>query len=202
MQDASLVKTLAPIALLTLLRQVDAEDPSIRFTMRCIGFGLTVAIAGIMFVLRKRILKQKDGEMVISLRESDLEPPNPLAAMMSNPDEAAAEPSIQMTHVEFDMKKWNDEAKRLAMQACVVAGVHWKWQYLIPIIISPTMALVGVIGSELFQIHIQGRTAASHPSLKRPWTKAPAKSIFTEARSALMNTQEKKAKKKRNRKDE
>lgn len=73
------------------------------------------------------------------LRESDLEPPNPLAAMMSNPDEAAAEPSIQMTHVEFDMKKWNDEAKRLAMQACVVAGVHWKWQYLIPIIISPTM---------------------------------------------------------------
>lgn len=33
-----------------------------------IGFGLTVAIAGIMFVLRKRILKQKDGEMVISVR--------------------------------------------------------------------------------------------------------------------------------------
>eukprot|EP00474_Spongospora_subterranea_P003288 CRZ03746.1 hypothetical protein [Spongospora subterranea] len=194
MDTMSLPRTIAPIVLVTLLRQLDAEDPKNIFILRCVSAVLFISIGVLLFVIRRKISSQPGGDKIIEIRESDLEPPNPMAKFMGDEDSTTPSSTISMTHTEFDMKKWNAEVKKLSIQSCIVAAIHLKWGYLVPIVISPTMALFGLVTMPLFEIHILNRTAASHPALTRPWTQPAQPSLgsaFSEAKSALLGPDQK-----------
>lgn len=48
-----------------------------------------------------------------------------------------SESSSEMTVSEFDTQHLNSNLKRLAIQSIIVAVMHFKWGFMVPIIISP-----------------------------------------------------------------
>merc|ERR1719310_2715183 len=62
-------------------------------------------------------------------------------------------PAVVQTPKEYDMEKFSEQAKQLAMGACILGGVYYKWGYLMPLVLRVLMTPCQLYESPLFQLH-------------------------------------------------
>jgi len=45
-------------------------------------------------------------------------------------------PAMEQTAKEYDMSKWKEQIKQIVMGACILGGIYYKWQYLLPLVLQ------------------------------------------------------------------
>merc|ERR1719215_696470 len=79
-------------------------------------------------------------------------------------------PAMEQTTKEYDSSKLKEQGKQLVMSAVILGGVYYKWEHLMPLALQILMTPLQLYESDLFQLHIMGKT-----DIKRPF---PAPSMF------------------------
>ena len=69
-----------------------------------------------------------------------------------------------MTVQQYDLEKWHENAKQMAIQFVISMAIHWKWPtFVLPMLSQCLMGPLKVVGSELFLAHMLGE------KIKRPF---------------------------------
>ncbi len=76
----------------------------------------------------------------------------------------------------YDRKICQEKIKQMAIQTFIIGVIHFQWAYLIPLLISPTMALMNLLDDKLIAIYILGKNSKTDTSLSRPF--AAPKGLF------------------------
>merc|ERR1712194_788002 len=72
-------------------------------------------------------------------------------------------PAKEQTPKEYDMDKFYEQAKQAVMGFCILGGVYYKWQYLMPLVLQVLMTPMQLFESPLFQLHILKKTDVTRP---------------------------------------
>lgn len=77
--------------------------------------------------------------------------------------------TVEMTIQEYDLSKAKEMINGLFMPLGIISLMHWKWEYVRPLVMQSIMMPKTIITSQLFQIYILGKPATG--KLQRPWVK-------------------------------
>lgn len=179
------VKMILPMGILYLTRQFDEKDENIVFGFRLYFTIVTILIAGLYSHINNNCIKASDDEEVLMLSEKDLQPANPIADAMGADNNLDAEKK-PWTVSDYDTKICNEKIKQMAIQTLIICAIHYKWEYIVPLILSPTMALINLIDDKLVAIYMLGKDPKKDPSLKRPF--AAPKGAFDDLMKAYKET--------------
>lgn len=84
-------------------------------------------------------------------------------------------PATECSVAEYDQGKIMDLVKQVCIGAAVCSGIHYKWEYAVPLVMQCIMTPMTVFESPVIQIHVLGKAAEG--DLSRPF--ADAKGPFT-----------------------
>lgn len=76
-------------------------------------------------------------------------------------------PKMTVPHQEYDFMKWKEQLQHMVIGCCVLAFIHGKWGYILPLVLQTIQAPWQALESPLFQIHIRKKAAVGE--LKRPF---------------------------------
>merc|ERR1711907_835565 len=97
------LKAFAPLAVLyTVKNYIDIDDPENLPYLRAFFYG-THSLAALIYAFIYFVIGKKNDETKLKVMKSDLEPPNPLAGLIEDPNKEP-DAEIEMTHKEYDMK--------------------------------------------------------------------------------------------------
>jgi hypothetical protein len=77
----------------------------------------------------------------------------------------------EMTVSEYDAKKATELITTTFMPICIISLMHWKWEFVRPLVMQCVMMPNSLLDNQLFKIYILGHKAEG--KLKRPWVKPP-----------------------------
>jgi len=154
-----------PIGCIMLMSNIDTESEETMLMIRCFFASINVAIIGISVYLYLRIHKMPEA--------LDEKTKNKKIAVITKkppafgPGSTDAPDVEMMTLQEHDVHHLMTASKTRAMQVAVICGIHYKWGYAKPLVISTVIGLYQMYKTELFQIHILGSKVEG--KLKRPF---------------------------------
>jgi len=158
------LKAFLPLAIMYGSKQViDFEDESIIPLLRLFFGGSTILIFVIYAFLWWKIGKSGDEETMLNCKKKDLDPPNPLGVEAEGGDE-----DISMTYQAYDMKELYKLVKASAMQSAIVGVMHFKFEYIQPLLMTSIMSMVNMFDSNLIKVYVLGQ------ELDRPFTQTPS----------------------------
>jgi len=163
------------MVLLYGMRQVDQEDELNIQYMR-IYFATCMSITLLVWLYVRSKVLSTPNDTVLSVSEADLKPANPLGDALGVKSEDTEKKPMSVT--EYDLSKVKEKLNQIAMQTVIVTGIHYQWQVAMPLVISSTMAVIGLMDDQLIKLYILGTTEEQDETLKRPF-KAP-KSPFAD----------------------
>ena len=79
--------------------------------------------------------------------------------------------SEEITISEYDVKKATELITATMMPICIISLMHWKWEFVRPLVMQCVMMPNTLSDNQLFKIYILGHKAEG--KLKRPWVKPP-----------------------------
>mmetsp|Transcript_13682 Transcript_13682/g.16972 ORF Transcript_13682/g.16972 Transcript_13682/m.16972 type:complete len:214 (-) Transcript_13682:1062-1703(-) len=171
---------LLPLAVVYGMNNVDKEDPQNIFYAR-VFFVLNMVFNVLFWLYIYTVVKARNDQTVLKISESDLQPSNALADALKPKEEEKDDEKTDMKVVEYDIRKVLEKAKQLLIQSAVIAGVHYKWGHLLPLVISSVSGLVGLADDALVRIYVFGAKEEHSPELKRPFKSKSPFSDLTEA---------------------
>merc|ERR1719460_1002183 len=142
-----------PMGILYLTRQFDEKDENIVSGFRLYFTIVTLLIAGLYTFIKNNCIKETETEKVLMLSEKDLQPANPIADAMGA-DTGADEEKKPWKVSEYDTKICDEKIKQMAIQTLIICGIHYKFEYIVPLILSPTMALINLVDDKLVAIYM------------------------------------------------
>lgn len=156
------------MGILYLTRQFDEKDENVVFGFRLYFTIVTIVIAGLYTFIKTNCIKASDDEKILMLSEKDLQPANPIADAMGA-EQGLNEEKKPWKVSEYDTKVCDEKIKQMAIQTLIICGIHYKWEYIVPLILSPTMALINLVDDKLIAIYFLGKDPEKDASLKRPF---------------------------------
>jgi hypothetical protein len=75
----------------------------------------------------------------------------------------------EMTVQAYDLKKAGELTTSMIMPLFIISLMHWKWEFVRPLVLQSVMMPNNIFDNQLFKIYILGYKAEG--KLKRPWTK-------------------------------
>jgi hypothetical protein len=113
---------------------------------------------------------------------------------------AEPEKTEEMTISDYDLSQIKKLAGSIMMPMCIISLMHFKWQFVRPLVLQSVMMPMTMAKSQLFKIYILGRPAEG--DLERPWVapKSPLAQLMSggggaaEAKTAKQLKAEKKKK--------
>lgn len=126
-----------------------------------VGKTAELVLFGVMYY--KISQNKEEGSKVIRVTNKDMQPPNPLAEMF---DLIEDEEPFPVRVRDYDAQVLFGEVKQMALQSCVVSFIHYRYQYVIPLIFTVLLAFVSKPNSHLFRYYMLGERARE---LKRPF---------------------------------
>jgi hypothetical protein len=110
-------------------------------------------------------------------------------------------PEMEMTVSQYDTSMLMQEVKQFVMQTLVVGFMHYKWKFLVPLLVTVIMSLNNKRDSMLVRIYVHGETgiATKRPFKRKTsgWAKAFDNPNGTKPKRELSA----KAKRKKNKRD-
>lgn len=171
MLDAATLKMVVTLGALYCAKQIDATDEDNVFYVRCL-YASAQALMFLSYALMKWRIAATNDKRVLKVTESDLTPPPALAAMMGAPPPSSEKQ--EFTVQQYDAFKLMAVVKQGAQAVCITSFIHYKYEYLAPLVLQSVMGVMTLATSELARIHLLGQSDAApgNEGLKRPW-KAP-----------------------------
>ena len=84
----------------------------------------------------------------------------------------------EVTLYEHDFRELKKVLSSNLMGAAMVSLMHSYMKVVPPLLLQSIMMPLNLSETQLFQVHVLGRTSATHANLKRPWEPEPVKSPF------------------------
>ena len=84
----------------------------------------------------------------------------------------------EVTLYEHDFREFKKVLSSNLMGAAMVSLMHSYMKVVPPLLLQSIMMPLNLSETQLFQVHVLGRTSATHANLKRPWEPEPVKSPF------------------------
>eukprot|EP00427_Karlodinium_veneficum_P009463 CAMPEP_0169076714 /NCGR_PEP_ID=MMETSP1015-20121227/8496_1 /TAXON_ID=342587 /ORGANISM="Karlodinium micrum, Strain CCMP2283" /LENGTH=118 /DNA_ID=CAMNT_0009136197 /DNA_START=328 /DNA_END=684 /DNA_ORIENTATION=- len=75
---------------------------------------------------------------------------------------------MTQTVQEYDLSKFVEMATGLVMTSVICFGIHYKWQYFIPLVLQVVMTPMTTLDNPLTKVYLLGQEPKG--SLRRPWT--------------------------------
>jgi len=172
---------------LALVKTLDMTDPTIIFGVRCtfaIGISLALGLCAVLYLK----IRAADDKQILNLTGADLNPPQPLAAMIGAPPAPDANEQMTLTHREYDLYKLRTVLKTAMTAAAVTLALHYWKGFMPPLVLQSMLAPAGVLNSELAQIHLFGKNPAKLKELKRPWKPKSALSGLADLKKEVQAT--------------
>lgn len=170
-----------------VIKGFDLEDPTIIFYVRCaFAVGTTLTLLSIALLYFR--IQSADDKQIIVLTKAELNPPQPMAAMLGAPAEPDANKPLQMTIKEHDLTRLRSLASGVLTSLAITLALHlWK-NFMPPIILQSVMSLAGVLGSELAKLHLFGQSEKTNKDLKRPWKPKSPFAAFADLKKEMRQT--------------
>ena len=157
--------TLLPIALLFGWSKLNIdtsfeteEGQGNIFILRCAFYGVVLICLAMVAFMRSKITGGKP-----NLEKIEVVTPKTMAE---------PEKTEEMTITEYDLQQIKKLVGSILMPMCIISLMHFKWQFVRPLVLQSVMMPMTMAKSQLFKIHVLGQPAEG--DLERPW--APPKS--------------------------
>lgn len=159
------VQMALPLGCIMLMSNLDTEAEETIFMIRIFFASLNVVILMLSAYIYYRVRnmpeatedKLKNKKIAVITKK-----PPQFGPGSSDPPEVE-----MMTYQEHDVHHLLTASKTRAIQFCVICGIHYKWGYAKPLVISTVIGFYQIYKSELFQIHVVG--SKPEDNLKRPF---------------------------------
>lgn len=150
------------LGLVQLVSKIDLENETNQNYAR-LGFGVSTLFQLLVYVLiRQLVIRKKD-----TTRLRYTKPSSPFESM-GRPDANSAVPeTIITTNEEYDLEKVGEAIKQIAITACLISFLHYKYDFVRPLVLQSILPLKQVYSNPLVQIHLLKKAAAG--SLARPF---------------------------------
>jgi len=162
-------------ASLGIIKFVDLTDDNIIYLFQ-ISFGtsgLFSVISSLVIYLR---IKSAGDKSTVLVPQSEINPQaasNPFASLLgTNTNDREANRTVEMTTQEYDLFKLGHSLKQVVSTVVVVGFIHWKWQFVPPLVIQTLLRCGQTVASELFRIHLICQSPLHHKDLRRPFKPA------------------------------
>ncbi|GAB5372830.1 hypothetical protein AAMO2058_001698200 [Amorphochlora amoebiformis] len=178
---------------LFMKNMVNSEDENNIMMVR-IFFACGKTLELILFLVLYFRIGANTSEKTVDVSEKDMQPPNPLASMMGIDVEEEEQEKERLTYSEYDSRVLFAQFKQTLMQTIVITLIHYKWGYLIPMVVTVFMAIINKLDNPLVRIYIKGESG--YADLKRPFKN---KSPFSDLMGKPTKSKKKKEKSKKGR---
>merc|ERR1719471_916693 len=178
------VKPFLPVATIFLIRTtINAEDYVNEFRIIfCAYHGLMAMMMALMY----RSITQRANQVKITVKKSDFEQPNSLGAALKElqgkkeeGQEEEKEEEEKITIQEYDMRMLKAKLKPLGMKVCLITFLHFKFEFVTPLLMSCILSIFGLIDDQLWKVHILG-VDDTQEDYKRPWKVVDPMAAFDE----------------------
>lgn len=154
---------------------IDFKSPDIIMYARIL-FGVMQALCiGIYAYIGIRSKKLND-QTTITIKKK----PGVFAAATATANgdtNAASGTSEQQTVVDYDLEQIKSQLKSALIGSAITCFIHYKWEFVPPLILQAVLNPINLFSSPLFMIHVLGKKAEGE--LKRPFTEEnPTAGLF------------------------
>ncbi len=123
------------------------------FIIRCAFYGVVLVCLALVALMR---LKINSGTP--NLEKIEVITPKTMAE---------PEKMEEMTITDYDQSQIKKLAGSILMPMCIISLMHFKWQFVRPLVLQSVMMPMTMAKSQLFKIYILGQPAEG--DLERPW---------------------------------
>jgi len=150
------ISQLIPIGVLLLQSKLDFDHPDYLWVIRIAFIVVQVANLLLVFYSMAKInaMPETDEKIVIPEKTS----------MGKVVEEAKV-----VTAKEHDYAAAKQKLNETLMQTCIIGGIHYKWEKILPLLLKVAADPFHIYESELFQIYVLGKKVEG--KLSRPWKK-------------------------------
>lgn len=152
---------LLPLLMMLINWSVDATDPATQSNILTLFIAVHAALILVVVFLFLRVYLQPT--------------PESLTKTVSVPLIQGGTEMEVITVQAYDLRKLRELGlTKILLPLGITIFIFNKWQIILPMLFQSMNNPMQLYGSELFQIHVMGKSPKDKPELVRPWTEAAA----------------------------
>jgi len=149
-----LVKQLVPLGVMFFVQKYDLEAMGYLDHVRAAFAVMQVFLLSTLYWTYRKIMQMDPNAKKIDV---------PAVKQMGQ----EIKPAMQQTPQEYDLSKLGEQIQQMVIGFLVLGFIHYKWGYVLPLVLQTVTTPMQVLDSPLVKIHVGGRE--SKGDLKRPF---------------------------------